>query len=305
MAQRDTLRILEIRPLARDLRDFYVDLEAANRSPRTIAFYKEKLIPFLDWLQGQNVRESSEITPAHVRTYLTVLSKSHNPGGVHAYYRAVRAFLRWLVREGVLSADPTRNVRPPRVDLEPLEPVSIEAVKRMLTTCGQDEIGLRDRSLLLALLDTGMRAAEVVDANIGDLDVAEGTLLIRRSKSRKHRVVFLGRKSRRALAVYLRRRGAPGPGEPVWATAAHARLTYAGLRSILQRRAKAAGIPAPTLHSFRRAAALLMLRGGADPVSVSRILGHGSLAVTLRYLKQEWVDLAAAHDKAGPVDRLL
>ena len=119
------------------------------------------------------------------------------------------------------------------------------------------------------------------------------------------RVAFLGRKSRRVLAAYLRKRGDPGPGEPVWATSMHTRLTYTGLRDILPRRAKAAGIAAPTLHNFRRAAAILMLRGGADPVSVSRILGHGSLAVTLRYLKQEQADLAQAHDKAGPVDRLL
>jgi len=304
MAPNDTQRISRIRPLARDLRDFYVDLEAANRTPRTIAYYRQKLPPFLDWLQSQGVRQSPEITPTHIRIYLGELAKSHTPGGVHAYYRAVRAFLRWLAREGVLSADPTRNVRPPRVDLEPLEPVSIETVKRMLAGCGQDETGLRDHSLLLALLDTGMRAGEVVAANIGDLDLAEGTLLIRRSKSRKARVVFLGRKSRRALAAYLRKRGDAGPGEPVWATAAHGRLTYAGLRSIVERRAQAAGVKAPSLHSFRRAAAILMLRGGADPVSVSRILGHGSLAVTLRYLKQERADLAAAHGKAGPVDRL-
>ena len=305
MPQRDTLRIFEIHPLSRDLRDFLLDLGAANRTPRTISYYQQKLTPFLDWLQGQNVRESSGITPAHVRTYLTELSKSHTPGGVHAHYRAVRAFLRWLAREGVLSADPTRNVRAPKVDREPLTPVDLAIVKAMLATCGKDVHGLRDRSLFLALLDTGMRAGEVVAANIGDLDLAEGTLLIRRSKSRKHRVVFLGRKSRRALAAYLRKRGDPGPGEPVWATETRGRLTYHGLRAIVTRRAKAAGVKAPSLHSFRRAAAILMLRGGADPVTVSRILGHGSLAVTLRYLKQEQADLAQVHAQAGAVDRLL
>jgi site-specific recombinase XerD len=257
-------------------------------------------------LQSQGVQRSPDITPSHVRAYLSELAVSHSPGGVHAHFRAVRAFLRWLTREGALAADPTRNVRPPRVDLEPLEPVGIEAVKRMLGTCGQDEVGLRDRSLLLALLDTGMRAGEVTAADVGDLDLAEGTLLVRRSKSRRYRVVFLGRKTRRALAAYLRKRGEPGPGEPLWCTLSQRkRLAYTALRDILRRRAKAADIAPPTLHSFRRAAALLMLRNGADPVSVSRILGHGSLAVTLRYLKQEQADLAQVHAQAGAVDRLL
>jgi integrase/recombinase XerD len=83
------------------------------------------------------------------------------------------------------------------------------------------------------------------------------------------------------------------------------RLTYAGLRSIVRRRARAAGLSVPSLHSFRRAFALGMLKGGADILSISRLLGHADLSLPQRYIRQMVDDLAAVHRRAGPVDKLL
>lgn len=309
MAQRETLRILRADPLQRDLRDFLLDVSAANRSEGTLRFYRQKLHPFLEHLRRQGVEDAAGIRAGHLRAFLADLARDHNPGGVHAYWRAVRAFVRWLVREGILDRDPAANVRAPRVDLDPLDPVDLATVRALLATCNSTPRGLRDRSLLMALLDTGLRAGEATAANVGDLDLTTGALLLRKTKSRRPRVVFLGRKARRAVAAYLRTRGDPAPGDPLWpaysATGECGRLTHSGLRDIVRRRARAAGVAPPTLHSFRRAAALAMLRGGADPVTVSRLLGHGSLAVTLRYLAQTEEDLKAAHAKGSPVDNLL
>ena len=61
----------------------------------------------------------------------------------------------------------------------------------------------------------------------------------------------------------------------------------------------------PSLHSFRRAFCLGMLRGGADIVSLSRLMGHANLSLIMRYAKQAQEDLLAAHQRAGPVDNLL
>jgi len=74
------------------------------------------------------------------------------------------------------------------------------------------------------------------------------------------------------------------------------------LRSMVQRRARAAGVRAPGLHDFRRAFALLALRGGVDLVSLQRLMGHSGLDVLRRYLAQTEADLRAAHAKGAPVD---
>ena len=82
-------------------------------------------------------------------------------------------------------------------------------------------------------------------------------------------------------------------------------MTHTGLRDIVRRRGKDAGVLAPTLHAFRRGFAILSLRNGADVYSLQRLLGHTTLQVLRRYLEQTEADLQEAHRKTGPVDNLL
>lgn len=75
-----------------------------------------------------------------------------------------------------------------------------------------------------------------------------------------------------------------------------------GLRSMIKRRAYEVGIAAPSIHSFRRAFALEMLRGGADLLTLQRLLGHADLTVLRRYVKQNSDDLRAVHAAHSPAD---
>ncbi|HAJ80763.1 MAG TPA: hypothetical protein DCO75_13455 [Fibrobacteres bacterium] len=73
---------------------------------------------------------------------------------------------------------------------------------------------------------------------------------------------------------------------------------------MLIRVAQRANIPPPSPHDFRRAFAVTILRNGGDPVSVSRLLGHADIRVTMRYLALVQEDLASTFHKAGPVDNV-
>jgi len=107
------------------------------------------------------------------------------------------------------------------------------------------------------------------------------------------------------LPRYLRHRGDQPEDATLWATSEAKRLTYSGLVSMLRRRSKKAGVPAPMPHAFRRAFAILSLRNGADVYSLQRLMGHSDLQVLRRYLKQTDADLGEAHRRTGPVDNLL
>lgn len=302
-------RVHAATPLHIWLRDFLLDVQAANRSQATLDFYREKLQRFLTFLQTQAITEPAQIQASTLRAFLVELSQERTIGGVHAHWRAVRAFVRFLVREEAIERNPLDKVRTPQIDQELLEPVPVETVQALLSTCAKSEIGLRDRALLLTLLDTGLRASEIVALNLGDLDFNDGSIIVRRSKSRKGRIVFVGRQARRAIAAYLRTRPKAGSADPLWlayhTTGERGRLTYHGLRDMVQRRAHTAQVKAPSLHSFRRGFALAMLRNGADVVSLSRLMGHGSLAVLQRYLKQIKEDLGEVHALHSPADTLL
>ena len=80
------------------------------------------------------------------------------------------------------------------------------------------------------------------------------------------------------------------------------RLSYDGLRSILAHRAEEANVQGPTLHSFRRAFALAMLRNGTDIYTLAKLMGHEGITVLQRYLKQTYQDTRQAHQRAGPID---
>jgi integrase/recombinase XerD len=88
----------------------------------------------------------------------------------------------------------------------------------------------------------------------------------------------------------------------MWITNNAERLTYIGLRKVIIRRANQAGINAPTLHSFRRAFAINMLRAGVDVFSLQKLMGHADLQVLRRYLAQTTEDIAQAHRIGSPVD---
>jgi len=105
------------------------------------------------------------------------------------------------------------------------------------------------------------------------------------------------------LQAYLEKQGIrTEDAGPLWLTMEGTRLTYWGLRDVMRRRSTAASISVPRLHSFRRAFALGMLKGGADILSISRLLGHADLSILQRYIRQMADDLGEVHHRAGPVD---
>jgi integrase/recombinase XerD len=279
---------------------FLVDRKSRNAAAGTLYFYSEKLEVFARYCDTQAITRIIQLTPDTLRRFILHLQESHNGGGVHAFYRALRAFLLWWEEEVEPEGwkNPIRKVKAPKVEQEAIEPVAIDTVQKLIDTCkGNAGTGLRDKALLLFLLDSGARAAEALALNVDDVDLITGAALIRQGKGRKPRTVFLEQKARRALRAYLRTRGTGA----LWQTDDGGRLTYWGLNSIITRRAAAAGVDKPELHDFRRAFAINFLRNGGDIFALQELMGHTSLAVLKRYLKLTQDDLRAAHIKASPV----
>ena len=174
----------------------------------------------------------------------------------------------------------------------------------MVKTCDRSTFtGDRDAAILFCLLDTGARASEFLSVDLDDLNQASGTILIRKGKGSKPREVYLGKQSKQVLRRYLKHRVDDSPA--LWVTDPRfgsERLGYDGLRGIIHRRSLDAKVEEPSLHDFRRAFALAMLRNGTDVYTLSKLMGHEGITVLQRYLKQTYQDTEAAHRRAGPVD---
>jgi len=149
------------------------------------------------------------------------------------------------------------------------------------------------------------RASEFLDLNLDDLNQATGEIFIKQGKGGKPRYVYIGRTARKALRRDLKHRTDTHPA--LWVTHPRygiSRLAYDGLRSIITRWAKEAGIQPPAIHDFRRGFALAILRAGVDLYTLAKLMGHEGIQVLSRYLKLTDQDARRAHEKFSPVDNL-
>lgn len=129
-----------------------------------------------------------------------------------------------------------------------------------------------------------------------------GKVVIREGKGHKPRYVFLSRIAIKAMRGYLRIRN-DGQTPALFVSKTMERLTYDGLRQIIQRRSKLAGLrKEPTLHDFRRRFAWSVLNNGVDIFSLRRLMGHQDISILRRYLAQTTEDIRAAHEKGSPVE---
>jgi len=286
---------------------FILDRQAQNLSEGTILFYRTKIKLILNYLEPLGVSHITDLTPQLIRDYLIHLEQqNHNPGGIHAAYRSLKAFLNWYKDEFEPEnwKNPIEKVKPPKVPIEILEPIQSEHALSMLATCDQKTIfGLRDYAIILTLMDTGIRASELISINRIDLDLKNGRIVIKKGKGRKFRIVFISNTTREAIQSYLNHRVDNLP--QLWISKTKGCLKYSGLRQIMRRRAKDSNIKVPSLHGFRRYFALQMLRSGVDVFSLQKLMGHSDIQILRRYLQQTEEDIRSAHRLGGPVDHLL
>ncbi len=288
------------------LEAFLIDRRSQNLSPNTLRYYQRDLNTFSTYSESQAVSTIDQVTPDVLRRFLLWLSETgHNAGGIHGHYRAVRAFFIWYEKEAEPDnwKNPIAKVKAPKVGKQILEPVSLETVSAMLENCGTNFYGMRDKALILFLLDTGARASEVCAMDIKDVNAITGEAFIRHGKGNKARKVYLGSKSRKTLRSYLRTRTDGNAALFVGKT--RERLTYDGIKQTIDRRAKSVQAENASPHAFRRAFAINCLRAGMNIYTLKELMGHEDLQVLQRYLKVTEVDTAIAHRQFAPVDNLL
>lgn len=286
---------------------FIHDRQAQNLSAGTIQFYRTKIKLLMKYLEPLGVTRISEFTPQLIRDYLIYLEQeNHNPGGIHAAYRSLKAFFNWWKDEFEPEnwRNPMDKVKPPKVPIEILEPVKSENALLMLSACDKKTLlGLRDCAILLTLMDTGIRASELLSINRTDLDLKNGKMVIKKGKGGKFRIVFISNRTQDSIQSYLKKRTDFSPF--LWISKTNSGLKYSGLRQIMRRRSKDANIVTPSLHGFRRFFALQMLRSGVDVFSLQKLMGHSDIQILRRYLQQTEEDIRSAHKLGGPVDHLL
>jgi site-specific recombinase XerD len=150
---------------------FLLAQEAARHTSRTIETYRETLTRFLDWLGERDITTPEAITPHLIREFLVHLERRGlQSATVHKHARGIKTFCNFLVREDLLDVSPMAKVDMPKLEKKIHPPFTVDEVERLLDACGKDVQGLRDKAMVLVLLDTGLRASKFASMNVGDVD---------------------------------------------------------------------------------------------------------------------------------------
>lgn len=172
-----------------------------------------------------------------------------------------------------------------------------------LSTCVNRPTALRDRSIILLLFDTGIRASELCALTIADYDTDRGRLIVRHGKGDKPRYLYPGDRTRKTLWRYLAERTDAKPNEPLFATRTKQHIDRGYLRSMLKRLGDKASVSNVFPHRFRHTFAISFLRAGGRIEELQKILGHESLDMVLHYARLAEIDIERAGRDHSPADK--
>jgi site-specific recombinase XerD len=301
------------------IRGYILNCKCEGKSPDTIAAYDKVLRNFI-WHchQNQFPLEPHKLSAMHVRQFLWYLASEPNRWGgksprakkpasrttVHDYYRTLRTFFNWLEREGLVHENPFAHLKPPKTEKKVIAALTPIEIMRLFQCCtGGTPIECRNKAILSALLDTGLRVSELAQLTIEDVDMNTGSIIVRHGKGGKQRVVHIGTKAQKALWKYitLYRKS---ESKCLFINRASAPLDVAGVKILVKRLGERASVKVSP-HKLRHTFAISFLRAGGDVFSLQYLLGHSTLQMTQRYLQSLNADDAInAHRKFSPLDNL-
>ncbi|MHB0968268.1 MAG: tyrosine recombinase XerC [Thermoanaerobaculia bacterium] len=284
-----------------------------NVSVNTVTAYREDLDSFVSFLSeeylnmGRDLLDLEKVDHLAIRSYLAYLNRRKlSRSSIARQLSALRTFFRFLIREGVVSANPARAVATPKREKHlpsVLQTSEIEVLFEQPDL--QTPLGIRDRAWLELLYASGLRVSELVGIDLDDIELRARLLKVR-GKGSKERIVPFGGKASEALEAWLAARSElrkPGDDEeqPLFLNNRGERITARSIRRILVKYVRSASLKAGVSpHTLRHSFATHLLTAGADLRAIQELLGHVSLSTTQKYTHLNDWTLIETYRKAHP-----
>lgn len=273
-----------------------------NLAPATVASYRRDLTDFAGFLRARGVRRWEEVAPDRVREYLATAHRQGRQGrSLARSLAAIRGLYRHLVRRGRVTADPAREVRPPRSPRRLPKVLDADQAAQLVGLAGEDPLAVRDRAMLELFYSSGLRLAELASLAMDAVDLRAGEVRVT-GKGRKTRIVPVGRHAREALRRWLDRRHElrPAPDETALFVGRGGRpLGHRAIQRRVAQHARALGRPVSP-HMLRHSFASHLLESSGDLRAVQELLGHADLSTTQIYTHLDFQHLAEVYDRAHP-----
>jgi len=273
-----------------------VHLRAEGKSSSTLKSYTDGVRTFLIWCREHD--HEPALTRSLVNQFVvSLLDGGAQPSTATSRQLSVRRFSAWLFAEGESSSDDLIGLKPPKIPTKVIEPLTEEELKALLRACAGKQLrDRRDEACVRIMLETGLRAEEVVSLQVADVNLSAGRLVVRRGKGGKGRVVGIGSKACQSIDRYLRvRRTHIQADHPdLWLGDRGKNFSYYGLHAALKKRAEAAGVQGFHPHLLRHTAAHRWLAAGGSESGLMATAGWTRPDMLMRYTQARASDRAIA-----------
>jgi site-specific recombinase XerD len=263
------------------LRSFARSLRARNRSPRTISSYQEAVRLLSEHAQGGDL---ISMRRSDIEAFIAAQLDHHRPTTAAVRFRSIQQFYRWALDEELIKASPMTGLRPPAIPDEPLAVLDETTLSKLLTSMnGRGFDDRRDTAIIRLFLDTGMRSSELATLALTDIDLNQDVAVVL-GKGRRPRACPFGDKTGQAIERYLRERNKhpQARNRALW-LGTRGVMTDNGIRQMLRRRAKQAGLDHLHPHMFRHTFAHRWLSEGGQEQDLMRLAGWKSREMLGRY----------------------
>lgn len=289
------------------VRLFLMDCRFRNLSPYTIEGYHVYLKSFQRDLEAWQL-SLDNLTPKDlsVRMVNEMLNKEFKPNTVNGKIRTLQQFFKFLHQDGQTKTNLADGLKPIKNERKMIHTFTEEQVEQILAVPDQNTFtGLRDYTIMLLFLETGMRANEMSNLKLSDVNFEENTIHIQIGKGRKSRSVPIQTTCIRFLKKYLEERGEQS-FDHLWITIFNlplARISIIKLVKEYINKAKITGVQG-ACHIFRHTMAKFFLMNGGDIFTLQYLLGHANLEMTRYYVELFSTDIHTQHEKYSPIENL-
>ena len=281
-----------------------------NASAHTAAAYESDISQFLDF--AAQYHEKPNLEPAHldlgtIRAFMAELYRQgHARTSVARKLSALRAFGRYLKREGLIEMDPATLAASPKRERKVPAHLTIDEMERLLEMPDVSEpLGCRDRAILELFYASGLRLSELVGLDLEDVNL-RGRMVRVMGKGAKERLVPFNSATEQCIRAWLVKRGVllakqRTGADPLFLNFRGARLTGRSVQRLVARYVASCstrfGI---SPHALRHSFATHLLQRGADLRAIQELLGHVQLSTTQRYTHVNAAQLLDVYRKAHP-----
>lgn len=254
-------------------------------APASMRYYRENLGNFFKWLQSVGIDDTEQLHPDVLRSYVVFLrdNRQVKNTSIHTYFRAIYAFLRWLIEEEHMQQFKYK-IKLPRENPELVLPLSRQEVDHILETIsGTSENPRRDILVFRLMLDCGLRRSEVVNLRCKDVNWENRLLMIRDSKCNKSRIVPLPDSVLQLIRYQLLNRN-PDSDESLLLHRRAGPITKDCIAQFFKKLKKRTGIKRLHPHMLRHTfgTSYMTYRGNLEYLRI--YMGHETLQMTLNYV---------------------